>query len=161
VDADVYLVDTDSAHLGAVISYIHSYYNTDAEAVQLKQLSFYPIYKIVTKEPDYSALPRGDDQLLNAAFEITRDGDTVHVSGSAYVDGKNSYQSEAYITVTDSEGTEKSIYLTQKENSDCTEVEHGKYSLFETDFEWTDEQACEITLWYQCEGVVFCKQIKS
>jgi hypothetical protein len=155
VDADVYLVDTDSAHLGAVISYIHSYYNTDAEAVQLKQLSFYPIYKIVTKEPDYSALPRGDDQLLNAAFEITRDGDTVHVSGSAYVDGKNSYQSEAYITVTDSEGTEKSIYLTQKENPYCTEVEHGQYSLFETDFEWPENVEITIALWYKCEGMVY------
>jgi hypothetical protein len=161
VDAEVYLVDTDSSHVGAVISYIQSYYNQDANAVQVKQIGWYPIYKIVTKEPDYSGLSRGDDKLLNADFEITMDGGMAHVSGSAYVDGKNSYQSEAYITVTDSEGTEKSIYLTQKENSDCTEVEHGQYSLFETDFEWTDEQACEITLWYQCEGVVFCKQIKS
>jgi hypothetical protein len=105
-------------------------------------------------------MTRGDDEQLNFSFLAGKDtSGNVMVVGSAYVDGMNSYQSEAYINVTDSAGNENTFYLMQEENPNCEGVEHGQYSMFYTKFEWPEDSDCSITLWFKCEDKVFCREI--
>jgi hypothetical protein len=157
VDADVYLID--NLHIQDTLSHIQTHYNESANAVLVKDLNGYSFYKIVTQSPDYSGMNRGDDELLDSAFAVARDGASIIVIGSAYVDGMNSYQSEAYIEVADSVGNEDTFYLTQKENPNCEGVKHGQYSLFYTKFEWPEDSECSITLWFKCENEVYSTTI--
>ena len=127
------LVDRDDVRLMSedvepVLGYIQRHYAPNARAVAVRTVNGeYPLYRILTGEAEIPELPEGDPESITWTLEA-KDG---ALSGTAWVEGENSFAADIYVTLTDKEGNETTLCTLQSPQAGAA-MDQGRYGAFET-----------------------------
>ena len=122
---DVRLMSED---VGPVLSYIRRHYAPNARAVPVRTVNGeYPVYRILTGEAEIPELPEGEPEKL--IWTLDEKGGTL--TGTAWVEGENSFAADIYLTLTDGEGQETTFCTLQSPRAGIP-MDQGRYGAFET-----------------------------
>ena len=111
-----------------VLGYIQRHYAPDARAVVVRTVNGeYPLYRILTGEPALPELTEGDPQSVTWTLEA-KDGT---LTGTAWVEGENSFAADIYVTLTDTAGNETTFCTLQSPQAGIA-MDRGRYGAFET-----------------------------
>ena len=123
--ADVRLMSED---VEPVLGYIRRHYAPDARAVPVRLVNGeYPVYRMLTGEPQIPALPEGDPDSVTWTLEA-RDG---ALTGAAWAAGEQSFAADIYLTLTDGAGEETTLCALQSPQAGAA-MDQGRYGAFET-----------------------------
>ena len=139
-DRDDVLLMTYDVYVQSMADYLNDYYNPDAgvhpyEAALVKDIAGKKFFRVL-KDPAESPVDPADymDQSdrLESVFGVSEENGVLHVSGSAFVEGENSF-SGRYTLVLCNGAARKRYFCVQSENPYAGDIIHGKYSQFDGD----------------------------
>lgn len=128
----VYLLCVDNSDLELVMTHIREHYEQNACAHEVMLVdNRYPLYLIATDEPHLNVdIAKDGTNILNQQISTDEQNNVLCINGYLYADNQNSFASNIYVGVTDSDGNETFYYTTQYKSDFTNDNMNGEYSSF-------------------------------